>query len=114
MSNVTKIHQSKSPIRVHFIVEWAEKRNLSQADIVRQIGADKALVSRWFNKGVNPGDEYLEKLSALFGTDIHGLYRHPDDDWLSKFFKDKTDEQRDRAIEMLRLMFGDEKREAKS
>jgi transcriptional regulator with XRE-family HTH domain len=104
MNNVTPIHIDKTPIRVHFIVEWAEKRNLKQADIVREIGADKGLVSRWF-QGTVPKPEYLEKLAALFGTDIHGIFRHPDDDWLAKFFRDKTEQQREHAIEMLRILF---------
>ena len=108
MSNATRIHIDKEPIRNHFIVEWAEKRSLSQADIVRQIGADKGLVSRWF-KGTNPKQDYLEKLAALFGTDVQGLYRHPDDDWLAKFFRDKTEEQKERAIEMLRILFEEKK-----
>lgn len=104
MSNQHTIHGDKTPIRIHFIVEWAEKRNLKQADIVREIGADKGLVSRWFD-GTVPKTEWLEKLAELFGTDVHGLFRHPDDDWLAKLFRDKTQEQRDQAIDMLKLLF---------
>ncbi|MGM4909146.1 helix-turn-helix domain-containing protein [Rhizobium sp. 768_B6_N1_8] len=104
MNNVTQIHTDKTPIRVHFIVEWAEKRNLKQADIVREVGADKGLVSRWF-QGTVPKPDYLEKLAALFGTDVHGIFRHPDEDWLARFFRDKSDQQKERAIEMLRLLF---------
>lgn len=104
MNNVTRIHSDKAPTRIHFIVEWAEKRGLIQADIVREIGADKGLVSRWFD-GKVPKADYLAKLAALFETDVNGLFRHPDDDWLAKFFKDKSDEQKERAIEMLRLWF---------
>lgn len=108
MNNPTMIHGGKTPIRIHFIVEWAEKRNLKQADIVREIGADKGLVSRWFD-GTVPKAEYLEKLADLFGTDIHGVFRHPDDDWLARFFKGRSDEEREKAIQMLRLMFQNQK-----
>lgn len=108
MSNTVKIHAGKTPHRIHFIVEWAEKRNLRQADIVRETGADKSLVSRWF-KGTVPTPDYLEKLAALFDTEPSGIFRHPDDDWLARFFRDKSEEQRDRAIEMLKLMFQDQK-----
>lgn len=104
MSNTPTIHADKTPVRIHFIVEWAEKRNLKQVDIVREIGVDKGLVSRWFD-GTVPKGEYLDKLAALFETDVHGLFRHPDDDWLARFFRDKTEEQREKAIEMLKLMF---------
>lgn len=106
MSNIKTIHSDKTPTRIHFIVEWAEKRDLSQADIVREIGADKGLVSRWF-AGKLPKADYLEKLAALFGTDVHGLFRDPEDDWLAKFFRDKTEEQKEQAIDMLRILFKD-------
>lgn len=109
MSNPTRIHADKTPQRVHFIVEWAEKRELKQKDIVREIGADKGLVSRWF-KGAVPKHQYLVQLAALFQLeDIHALFRHPDDDWLAKFFRDKTDEQREQAIDLLRVLFKDQK-----
>jgi transcriptional regulator with XRE-family HTH domain len=108
MSNPTHIHGEKTPVRIHFIVEWAEKRNLKQADIVREIGADKGLVSRWFD-GTVPKPDYLEKLAALFGTTIHGIFRHPDDDWLAHFFRDRSDQQREKAIQMLKLWFDENK-----
>ncbi|NTJ63797.1 helix-turn-helix transcriptional regulator [Agrobacterium rhizogenes] len=108
MNNVTKIHSGKTPSRIHFIPEWAEKRQLTQADIVREIGVDKGLVSRWF-KGTLPKPDYLERLAALFSTDVPGLFRHPDEDWLTKFFIDKSEEQKEKAIEMLKLLFNDSK-----
>ncbi|MBX5206722.1 helix-turn-helix transcriptional regulator [Rhizobium sp. NZLR11] len=104
MNNVTEIHAGKENKRIHYIVEWAEKRQLSQADIVREIGADKSLVSRWFS-GTNPGKEWRPKLEALFGADEGGLYRHPDDDWLARFFRDKTAEERRKAVELLEMFF---------
>lgn len=87
MSNVESIHADKTPIRIHFIVEWAARFNLKQSDIVEQIGADKSLVSRWFD-GTLPGPGYLEKLAALFQMDdVHSIFRHPDDDWLLKLLR---------------------------
>lgn len=106
MRNVSYIHSGKTPTRLHFIPEWAEKRELRQADIARELEADKGLVSRWFD-GTLPKPEYLERLAALFGTTVNGLFQHPDDDWLTKFFRDKTEEQKERAINMLKLMFDD-------
>lgn len=114
MDNVTKIHAGKTPNRIHFIPEWAEKCGLSQADIVREIGADKSLVSRWYS-GTKPGDEYLRKLAALLvhqdketaDPDTNALFRHPDDDWLMKFFKERSQADKEKAIDMLRVMFGE-------
>lgn len=71
---------------------------------MREIDADKGLVSRWFD-GKLPKPQYLEKLAAIFGTDVHGLFRDPEDDWLAKFFREKSAEQKEQAIAMLHLLF---------
>ena len=76
-----------------------EKR---QADIARETGADKGLVSRWFS-GTVPKPDYLKKLADLFGTSVHGLFQHPVDDEISRFFRDKTEEEKVLALEMLNL-----------
>lgn len=99
-----RIHKDKNPPRRHYIPEWAEHRQLKRADIARGVGADKSLVTRWF-KGTVPGDEYLEALAALFGTDREGLFRHPDEDWIAKFFRNRSEADRRRARDALDLMF---------
>lgn len=106
MNNLPIIHGGKTPTRIHFIVEWAEHYGMKQSDIVRELGVDKGLVSRWFS-GTLPKHEYLERLAALFQMegDINRLFRHPNDDWLLKFFQDKSEADRERARELLELMF---------
>ena len=109
MSNTIKVHAGKTPQRVHYIVEWANKRDLKQVDIVREIGADKGLVSRWFS-GTVPKTEYLEQLRDLFHSDeVSSLFRHPDDDWIAKMFRDKTDELKEKAVKMLEIWFSEHK-----
>ena len=104
MTDVTKIHKSKQPRRPHFIQEWAELRGLSQSDLARELGADKSVISRWFN-GTTPGVEWQERLSDLFHCEPESLFRHPDDDWLSKFFRDRSREELDRMKLMLEAAF---------
>lgn len=104
MAKLTTIHKSKSPIRIHFIVEWAEKRGLSQADIVREVGADKSVVSRWFS-GALPSEKYLEPLAGLFSTDVNGLFRHPDDDWMARFLRERSIEELARIRATLEMAF---------
>lgn len=109
MSNVTHIHKGKEPTRVHYIAEWAEKFDLTQADIMREIDVDKSTVSRWFNKGTVPTPAYLVKLAALFQMDgdLTAIFRHPTDDWLKKLFADKSEGEKRRAIELLQAHWKD-------
>jgi transcriptional regulator with XRE-family HTH domain len=93
------------PERIHFIVDWAKEHNLSQADISRQIDADRAIVSRWFNQGVMPKPEYLVKLGTLFGTTPQGMFHRPQDEALLKLFCVLTDEQKEQLVEMAKVMF---------
>ena len=89
--SVTKIHglANRQPRRPHHIGDWMERRNLKPADLVREIGADKSTVSRWLN-GTTPNEEWQEKLAALFHCDREALFRHPDDDWLTKMFRHRS------------------------
>jgi transcriptional regulator with XRE-family HTH domain len=111
MSNIQSLKARKSPMRLHFIIEWAEKRNLKQADIAREVGVDPGNVSRWYD-GKLPKPEYLEKLAALFHTDVHGLFRHPDEDWVARLFRNKTDQEKRKALEMLKLLFEEQSKPA--
>ncbi|QMV00132.1 XRE family transcriptional regulator [Devosia sp. D6-9] len=104
MAKLSKIHEGKTPPRIHFIVEWAEKRSLSQADIVREIGADKSVVSRWFS-GSLPSEKYLEPLAALFSTEVTGLFRHPDDDWMVRFLQERSLDELTRIKQTLEAAF---------
>lgn len=104
MSEITAIHRSKQPRRPHFIPEWAEARNLSQADLARELEADKSVVSRWFN-GTTPGVEWQQKLAALFHCEPDSLFRHPDDDWMAQFFRDRSREELERMKKLLEAAF---------
>ncbi len=106
MTKVTKIHPSKQPRRPHFIREWAEKRGLSQADLAREINADKSVVSRWYD-GSAPGIEWQEQLAALFDCEPDGIFRHPDEDWISRFLKNRPPEDVERAKAILIAAFPD-------
>lgn len=104
MNNDRQDKGMSSESKTHFIPEWAERRNLKQADIVRELDVDKGVVSRWFG-GVIPTEKYLKPLADLLGTSITGLFRHPDDDWIAKMFRDRTEEQKEGAIKMLKAFF---------
>ena len=104
MSQVARIHSAKQPRRPHYIEAWAELRSLKAADIARAIDVDKSLVSRWFH-GATPSVEYQQRLADLFHTSPEGLFRHPDDDWLTRFFADRSRDEVERIKRTLEAAF---------
>lgn len=101
---IPTIHKSKQPRRPHHIQAWAESRNLRPVDLATELGADKGLVSRWYS-GSSPGVEWQEKLAAFFETEIESLFRHPDDDWMAKFFADRGRDEVERMKQVLEAGF---------
>lgn len=95
---------SKQPRRPHYIEAWAELRNLKQADLARELGADKGLVSRWFN-GSTPGVEWQERLAALFQCEVDDLFRHPNDNWIKRFFEGRSEEEIEHIKRSLEVTF---------
>lgn len=100
-----RIHQGKTPVRVHFIPEWAEAMGKIQADFVKKGLADKGTVSKWFS-GTIPTPDNLERIAAFLGReDIRELFRHPDDDWLARFFEGRSKTERERIKATLDVGF---------
>lgn len=104
MERLHRIHRLRQPRRPHFIPEWAEQRGWSQAELAKALEADKSVVSRWFH-GTTPGEEWQEKLAALFEVDPESLFRHPDDDWLSRFLQGRSQEEVERIKRTLESAF---------
>lgn len=99
------IHKSRQPNRPHYVPAWAERRGLRQSDIAEAIGVDKATVSRWFS-GSTPSEPAQIALARLFECDDReAIFRHPDDDWMARFFSRMSDEHRERARNMLEAAF---------
>lgn len=109
MAKVTRIHAGKQPVRPHHISEWAELRGLKQADVARELDIDKSVVSRWW-KGASPSANHQQALAELFNCEPESLFRHPGDDWLAKFFKDRSVEEIDRIKQTLEIAFPRKKR----
>lgn len=100
-----QIHKGKQPNRPHFIKEWAEHRGFTrQVDLATELGADKSVVSRWY-KGTSPTEDWQNRLAALFQCEPESLFRHPDDDWFARFFRNRQREELDRMRRMLEAAF---------
>lgn len=106
MAQPTRIHADKPSRRLHFLIEWAELRSLTQADISRELDVDKSSVSRWFAGSV-PTEKHLFPLAGLLGFEDEpaALFRHPDDDWLARFFRGRDQEERARIRQTLEAAF---------
>ena len=109
MSQLAAIHHLKQGPRPPFIPAWAEHFNLNQADVARELGADKSLVSRWFS-GSTPQEPWQEKLAALFHTEPNALFRHPDEDWIASFFAGREREEVERIKKMLEAGYPKQRR----
>jgi transcriptional regulator with XRE-family HTH domain len=104
MGKIQSIHRSRQPRRPHFIAEWATARGMNQADMARELEADKSVVSRWFS-GTTPGVEWQERLAALFHCEPEALFRHPDDDWIAKFFQGRSRSEIEKMKQVLEITF---------
>lgn len=93
------------PFRLHYIREWAAKRGMRQADIVRELDIDKSNVSRWF-KGHLPAEENILRLAALFQCEEPAeLFRHPDQDWMFRLLRGRSIEEQDRIRATIETAF---------
>ena len=109
MADVTRIHPTKQPRRPHYIPEWAKRRKMAQADMAKELGADKSVVSRWF-AGSTPGPDWQKRLAALFHCEEESLFRHPDDDWFRRLFEQHSEAEIERIKAMVEAAFPGRKR----
>lgn len=89
---------------LHYISAWAEKRNIIQADFVKSLGVDKGTVSRWFD-GKMPDETNLPRIAAFLDINIDDLFRPPEDDWIRRFFYNRSVDELKRIKATLEAAF---------
>ena len=110
MTEIAQIYKSKQPRRPHYVSEWAEARGYgTQAELIEALGADKSIVSRWYS-GSSPSVEWQERLASLFECEPESLFRHPDDDWIARFLRDRSREEIERIKRTMESAFPNTKR----
>lgn len=82
-----------------------EKRNVTAAELAKETGIDKSMISRWLNEGTSPSVKSQEILAAFFECEREALFRHPDDDWIARFFRNRTEEEIQRMKALLEAAF---------
>lgn len=115
MSNISKIHQDKQPVRRHFIAEWLQARGMSAMDLLGALNdpdrpmelseVDKSQVYRWLKGQLPHSSMQLRIKDALGLDDPADLLREPDNDWFSQFFKDRSDDEIERMKVLLETAF---------
>jgi transcriptional regulator with XRE-family HTH domain len=81
-----------------------ERRGITAAELSRQTGADKGQISRWLD-GAAPGEKWQDALRQFFHTGREGIFRHPDDDWLTQFFEGRKREEIERIKQTMEMAF---------
>ena len=89
---------------LHFIVEWAERRGLKPVDFIDALGVDKGTVSRWF-AGNLPHEDNIPRIAAFLEVDVADLFRLPGDDWMQRFFHNRSIEEIKRMRDTLEAAF---------
>lgn len=103
---IVEIYRGRQPNRPHHIEEWATRRGFdSQAALVKALGADKSLVSKWYG-GATPNIDWQNALIELFGLeDRESLFRSPDDDWMTRFLRGRDRDELERIKNTLETAF---------
>jgi transcriptional regulator with XRE-family HTH domain len=89
----------------HRIKEWAKHRGLRQADIVRELGADKGIVSKWFSGG-DVSRKWQSPLAKLFGIEPQFLGLEPRLYELIVLAAARDDAELERIISVVKVLFG--------
>jgi transcriptional regulator with XRE-family HTH domain len=97
-------YPNKQPRRPHFIPEWTDSKGWTQADLARNLGADRGVVSRWFN-GASPGVDWQEKLASLFSIEPEALFSHPSESWFKDFLVGRSAEEIAHIQRSLEVLF---------
>lgn len=112
---ITTIYGKRQPKRPHYLREWVDRREFkTDAAFAEEVGADKSVVSRWLDEDnpSTPGQEWQLKLGIFFGDqdDPADIFRHPDDDWIAKFFRDRKPDEIEHIKKSMETTFPPQKR----
>ena len=104
MIQIGRIHQHQTPARTHFFMEWLEWRGIKKSEFARMVGVDKSLVTKWAS-GNMPTSKNIMTIAEQLNIEPNDLFRHPNDDWLTRFFEGRKQDEIDRIKIMLEAAF---------
>jgi len=94
-------------VKIHYIGEWMEHRGKSVADMVEALDlSTPSQVYRWL-KGQKPQNDMLIRIAAFLEADPpEALLRHPLDDWMTRFFQGRSEDEKRAIVEMMQKAWG--------
>lgn len=94
-------------VKIHYIGEWMDHREKKVKDMVEALDlSTPSQVYRWL-KGQKPHNDELIRIAAFLEADPpEALLRHPLDDWMTRFFQDRSEEEKQAIVETIQKAWG--------
>lgn len=97
--------RSRSPRRWRvYFKEWREARDLTQQQLAERLGTTHVTVSRMETGARQWNQGYLEALAEALDTEPQNLFHHPGRPTLDELLRDASDEDRQRAIQVVKTL----------
>lgn len=99
--------RSKRPQR-HFLKEWRDSKDLTQAQVAERLGTGKDTVSRYENNQRQLTMDVAYAFAQAFDPDLDALamFRHPDEPSVDEKLRTATPEQRRAALTVVDTIMG--------
>lgn len=93
----------RRPRRI-FLVEWREKRGLTQKQLGERLGVADLTVSRWERSASLLNTNVMAALAEALDIEPQDLYRHPDQPSADELLRGQSDDIVNQAIAIIRTI----------
>lgn len=111
MKEIEFTEPNRQPSRPHFIAAWLIMADAQPRELMHFTGADKSLVSRWFN-GTSPSKKYQIKIVEFLRMKLHlaslepdAIFRDPNLEWIAQFVRGRDVDEMKRIRSTLETAF---------
>lgn len=91
------------PVRL-YIVEWRERRGLTQEQLASRLGTTHVTISRWETGKRHPDLNAQEAVAEALGIEAVDLRRHPDTPSADELLRDQPPEVVAQAMKLIRAI----------
>jgi transcriptional regulator with XRE-family HTH domain len=101
---VSTLDDSEPPPFRHYLKEWRIKRGLTQLELAQRLNTSKGLVSRWERGGRTIGIVFQLRIMRVLDIKPAQFFMDPDQPSADLLLEQVTPEERDRLINVLRML----------